>query len=147
MNTRKYYLAYGMNTNIRQMAQRCPAAQSLGKVKLHGHKLAFKTFCDAVKSPGDVMECALWSITDDCERALDALEGFPDFYGKKEVTVYYRNQPIKAMIYFMTDYYTGGYPSESYLSMVIEGYKEHCISGSYIIDAMEEVFDNEHYTG
>lgn len=147
MNTRKYYLAYGMNTNLEQMAQRCPDAKSLGKVKLRGHKLAFKTFCDAVKSPGDVMECVLWSITDDCERALDVLEGYPDFYGKKEVEVYHNNQKIRAMIYYMTDYYISGYPSESYLRMVIEGYHSHSISGSYISDAIDEVLQHEYHTG
>jgi len=64
-----YYLAYGMNTNLISMATRCPAAQSLGKVKLPGHKLSFKYFCDIESAVGQDMECVLWNITEACEQS------------------------------------------------------------------------------
>lgn len=136
-----FYLAYGMNTNLQQMAWRCPAARSLGKVTLHGHRLAFKNFCDAVKDSTSSMECVLWEITPECERALDALEGYPTFYGKKEVNVIFKGRKIRAMIYFMTDHYGKGFPSEHYLKMVSEGYIDHDISTEQIIKAIEEVED------
>jgi gamma-glutamylcyclotransferase (GGCT)/AIG2-like uncharacterized protein YtfP len=144
MKLTKFYLAYGMNSNLAQMAQRCPAARSLGRVKLYDHKLSFKTFCDAVPTSGSVMQCALWSITEDCEQALDRLEGFPDFYGKKEVEVMYQGKLIKAMIYYMTDFYRSGLPSESYLRMVTEGYLDHNIDFEQIYHALDEVTEYEH---
>ena len=134
-----YYLAYGMNTNLDGMATRCPQAESLGKVTVPGHKLAFKTFCDAVVSPKDSMECALWLITEQCEKNLDALEGFPDFYGKKEVEVEFKGKPIRAMIYYMTDHYGFGAPSEGYLNMVVEGYHSHNMPIMQIVQALEDI--------
>ena len=56
MYSKKYMLAYGMNTNLNSMRWRCPQARSLGKVTLKDHKLAFRTFCDAVNKPGATME-------------------------------------------------------------------------------------------
>ena len=121
------------------MAQRCPAAKSLGSVVLDGHKLAFKHFCDAVADPQSQMVCALWDITEDCERSLDALEGYPNFYGKKEVDVIYNGRKIRAMIYYMKDYYDYGIPSRSYLDMVVEGYRQHDMMISQIVEALEEL--------
>lgn len=135
----RYYLAYGMNTNKKQMARRCPRAQSLGAVKLSGYKLAFKHFCDAVVDQNSSMDCVLWSITPECEYALDLLEGYPDFYGKKEVTVRYKGKQIRAMIYIMTDQYDIGYPSEYYLNLVTEGYLEHGVGVEQIKHALEDV--------
>ena len=121
------------------MAQRCPAAKSLGSVVLDGHKLAFKHFCDAVVDSQSQMVCALWDITEKCERSLDALEGYPNFYGKKEVDVIYNGRKIRAMIYYMKDYYDYGIPSRSYLDMVVEGYNQHDMMISQIVEALEEL--------
>lgn len=134
-----YYLAYGMNTNLMGMAQRCPAAQSLGKVVLHNHKLKFRHFCDVEFVKGHSMECALWSITDACERSLDRLEGYPDFYLKKEVDVTWQNRKIKAMIYYMTDRYAPSFPSEHYFEMVLEGYKSHNMNLKPLYNAIDDV--------
>ena len=106
-----YYLAYGMNTNLSSMATRCPAAQSLGKITLPGHKLAFKYFCDIESAVDREMECVLWNITDDCEQSLDAMTG--------------RDQPAQ--------------PSESYLNMVTQGYSEHNINIMQLVTALEEL--------
>ena len=136
-----YYLAYGMNTNLEQMARRCPQAQSIGTVVLKGHRLAFKGCCDAVLDDKSEMECALWNITSDCERALDILEGYPDFYGKKEVTVYHNGRKIRAMIYFMQDSDRLGMPSESYLNMVVQGYVDHGMDVMQVYTALEDLTD------
>lgn len=134
-----YYLAYGMNTNLMGMAQRCPNARSLGKVVLHNHKLVFRQFCDAEFQKGHSMECALWYITDDCERSLDRLEGYPDFYLKKEVDVVWQNKKIKAMIYYMADRYAPSLPSEYYFDMVLQGYKSHGMHFKPLYNAIEYV--------
>jgi len=136
---RKYYLAYGMNTNLTSMATRCPAARSLGKVQLKNHKLAFKLFCDVVKQPDTSMECVLWSITDTCENSLDRLEGYPHFYKKKEVSVQHDSRLIRAMIYYMPSHYELGMPGQSYVDTVTAGYQEHNISTDQIIKALEEL--------
>ncbi len=135
-----YYLAYGMNTNLDSMQSRCPDAVSLGKVFLPNHELRFKHFCDIEYVPGSIMECALWSITDKCEQSLDRLEGYPDFYKKKEVAVSWKNKKIVAMIYYMSDkYHDYDFPSEYYFSTVIQGYKQHEMNLNAIYNALDHV--------
>ena len=97
------YLAYGMNTNIDQMASRCPNAISLGRVDIPDHRLVFRGVADIEVSVGDVLQTVMWWITDDCELALDMLEGFPTFYGKKyfDINISNRDHKDKAMIYQM----------------------------------------------
>jgi gamma-glutamylcyclotransferase (GGCT)/AIG2-like uncharacterized protein YtfP len=135
----KYYLAYGMNTNIGQMALRCPAAKSLGKVTVSNLKLVFKTYCDVVESIGDSIDCVLWAITESCEQSLDALEGYPMFYDKKTVCVKYDNKQIEAMIYFMTPGNDYMYPSPQYLRMVLEGYDSHGVEPDQVHNALNEL--------
>jgi hypothetical protein len=133
-----YYLAYGMNTNLKEMSRRCPFAKSLGKVVLENHKLVFKQFCDVVEEYDTYMECALWDITENCELALDILEGYPMFYNKKEVLVEFNGEVITSMIYFMQPNNSLSLPSKSYLNMVLEGYKSHNMNQGQIYTALEE---------
>jgi gamma-glutamylcyclotransferase (GGCT)/AIG2-like uncharacterized protein YtfP len=142
---RKYYLAYGMNTNLDSMKVRCPDAITLGVVLLEDHALNFKYFCDAEHKLGKSMECALWSITDKCEQSLDRLEGYPDFYLKKEVNVTYLNKTIQAMIYFMPEHNELDFPSEHYFNMVCEGYEQHNMNLDSIYAALKNVVKETNY--
>jgi gamma-glutamylcyclotransferase (GGCT)/AIG2-like uncharacterized protein YtfP len=135
----KYYLAYGMNTNIANMAARCPAARNLGKAVLKDHKLAFKHHADAVRSPGSEIECALWLITNSCEASLDILEGYPFYYNKKMVDADFNGTTVRAMIYFMTDNQNYGRPAEGYMNMMLDGYREHGMDTKQIYRAQGEV--------
>ena len=139
----RYYLAYGMNTNLEGMKNRCPAAISHGKVTLKNHKLAFRGVCDIVKTRGQDMECVLWTITEACEKSLDALEGYPYMYNKKMVQVDYQGKKINAMIYYMVDSSRLSLPSEYYLRMVAEGYKEHGVDEHQIPTALKEAINQE----
>jgi hypothetical protein len=73
------------------------------------------------------MEGVLWDITEDCERALDRLEGYPFYYDKVEVVVN-PSKPINnmsyivAMAYIMTSKGTEEAPSTGYEDCLIEGY-------------------------
>lgn len=135
----KYYLAYGMNTNIDSMKIRCPRATSLGSVILPNHTLRFKGCCDIDYTPGQDMECALWLISDECEFSLDLLEGYPYFYDKKTVTVNANSEKIQAMVYFMTPGHKLGIPSQYYLDMVVDGYHDHNMNVSQIESALSEI--------
>lgn len=138
----KYYLAYGMNTNLASMAQRCPNAVSLGKVVLADHMFKFKHHADAEYCQNQAMECALWSITEECERSLDALEGYPYYYDKKMVKVPWQGKYIEAMIYFMSSTFDmPNKPSQSYYDMVIQGYHQHEMSTGVVHMAYEETLN------
>ena len=131
----KLYFAYGMNTNTEEMAYRCPRARSLGKAVLLGYRLEFKSFATIVPDPKEQVEGVLWTITDTDESALDMLEGYPEFYDKKTVSVEHDNQSYIAMTYIMGPREQGYAPSDGYYSMVSEGYQTFGLSQQQLLDA------------
>jgi gamma-glutamylcyclotransferase len=131
----KLYFAYGMNTNREEMAYRCPNARALGRAILPGYRLEFKSFATIVPSPKESVEGVLWTITDSDESALDMLEGYPEFYDKKTVSVEHDNQSYIAMTYIMGPREQGYAPSDSYYSMVSEGYQTFGLSQHQLLDA------------
>jgi hypothetical protein len=131
----KLYFAYGMNTNREEMAYRCPTARALGKAVLPGYRFEFKSFATIVPSPKEQVEGVLWTITDTDESALDVLEGYPEFYDKKTVSVEHNNQSYIAMTYIMGPREQGYAPSDGYYSMVSEGYQSFGLSQRQLLDA------------
>ena len=142
------YLSYGMNTNIDQMASRCPGSVSIGRVDIPDYRLVFRGVADIEESVGDMLQTVMWDITDECELALDMLEGYPTFYGKKYVDVQVGSKTYQAMIYQMIgsrlDYSSpGGY----YQTMLEEGYQDHGLDLNQIYNAegFSEVEDTLDY--
>ena len=131
----KLYFAYGMNTNKEEMAYRCPGARALGKAVLPGYRLEFKSFATIVPDPKESVEGVLWTITESDESALDILEGYPEFYDKKTVSVEHDNQSYIAMTYIMGPREKGYAPSDDYYSMVSEGYQSFGLSQQQLLDA------------
>ena len=119
------YFAYGMNTNLAEMARRCPSARSLGAAQALNHQFEFKMFATVVPTVGVHTDGVLWDITDTCEQALDRLEGYPTFYDKKSVLVKHNGSIVRAMTYIMYPFEQLSYPSESYVQMLEEGYIAH----------------------
>jgi len=131
----KLYFAYGMNTNRDEMAYRCPRAVALGKAVLSGYKFEFKSFATIVPSPTEQVEGVLWTITESDESALDILEGYPEFYDKKTVSIEHDGQSYIAMTYIMGPREQGYAPSDGYYSMVSEGYQAFGLSQQQLLDA------------
>ena len=131
----KLYFAYGMNTNKEEMAYRCPSAVPMGKAILPGYRLEFKSFATIVPSPKESVEGVLWTITDTDESALDMLEGYPEFYDKKNVSVIHDEMDYIAMTYIMGPREQGYAPSDGYYSMVSEGYQTFGLSQRQLLDA------------
>jgi hypothetical protein len=130
------YFAYGMNTNLSQMAVRCPRARSLGSATLMGHEFRFARHADIIPNPEFVTHGVLWEITPDCELALDALEGYPTYYQKKMVRVFYNNKSVECMTYYMTGDLPDEYPSDGYLEMLMDGYQEHGVDNGQIYSSL-----------
>ena len=130
------YFAYGMNTNLSQMANRCPEAKSLGKAVLYGHEFRFARHADVVENPDYITHGVLWEITPDCELALDALEGYPTYYLKKIVNIFYNGQVVQAMTYYMTGDNPDEYPSDGYLEMLMDGYREHDLDNTQLYSSL-----------
>ncbi len=141
------YLAYGMNTNIDQMASRCSGSVSIGRVDIPDFRLVFRGVADIEYSPGDVLQTVMWDITPACEDALDILEGYPTFYTKKYIDVEINRKKYRAMIYQMVgDRLDYSHPSSYYQNMLEEGYQDHGLELNQIYeaegyDAIEDTLD------
>jgi hypothetical protein len=140
----KYYFAYGMNTNIKGMADRCPDAVNLGKCVLDGFALKFRLHADIERDPDASMEGVLWEITERCEMALDMLEGYPYYYDKVELIVKPqqlvngRLTHIRAMAYIMTNQVGLEAPGDVYSLCLREGYAENGLSTDLLEEAIQE---------
>jgi gamma-glutamylcyclotransferase (GGCT)/AIG2-like uncharacterized protein YtfP len=135
------YFAYGMNTNLAQMAQRCPRAVSLGKAVLYNHEFRFARHADIIENPEFATQGALWEITPECELSLDALEGYPTYYLKKMVNVFHNGKSVNCMAYYMTGELVDEFPSDGYLEMLFEGYREHNLDTRQIYESLH-LIDN-----
>ena len=117
--------AYGSNLNIAQMAQRCPAAEPLYRLRLQGWRLVFRGVADCIQEEGAVCYGGVWRITPACERALDAYEAVAS--GMYRRVFLKLKQPslgeARMLIYCMNS--TGIMPpSEYYLDVIREGYRD-----------------------
>lgn len=119
------YFAYGMNTNSQGMAQRCPAAVSFGRARLLEHRFRFSGPADVQRNRFCSVDGVLWDITDHCLQALDRLEGYPYYYGRKWARVELDGEVCEALVYYMQPGNRDAPPSSGYFSMVLEGYEEH----------------------
>jgi gamma-glutamylcyclotransferase (GGCT)/AIG2-like uncharacterized protein YtfP len=135
------YFAYGMNTNLGQMATRCPQAQSLGKAVLYNHEFRFARYADIIENPDFATQGVLWDITAECEKNLDALEGYPMYYLKKMVNVFHNGRVVNCMTYYMAGDIVDEFPSDGYLEMLFEGYKEHGVDTRQIYESLH-LIDN-----
>jgi len=124
-----------MNTNVEQMSIRCPTAVPIGKAVLLEYRFEFKSFATIVPSPKDLVEGVLWTITDQDESALDMLEGYPEFYDKKTVSIEHKDQSYIAMTYIMDPKEHGYGPSDGYYSMVSEGYQSFGLNQKQLLEA------------
>ena len=136
-----YYFAYGMNTNLDSMAQRCPGSFCLGAAQLEGYKFVFRQHADVeLGGPDDQVEGVLWRLgTYDLE-SLDAFEGFPHYYLRCKAWVHSDEIGwVKAWIYTMADQDYSAEPAESYVSMCREGYLQNRVSTKQIDEALEQL--------
>jgi gamma-glutamylcyclotransferase (GGCT)/AIG2-like uncharacterized protein YtfP len=133
------YFAYGMNTNLDQMAGRCPGATSLGPAQLDNYEFVFRTHADIAKTPGSVCYGVLWDIDPEHLRALDALEGYPHYYTRFRVRINLGDQSVYALTYQMNDQSYLQEPSVGYLQMVTEGYQQNGVPTDQIDRAINMV--------
>jgi gamma-glutamylcyclotransferase (GGCT)/AIG2-like uncharacterized protein YtfP len=117
--------AYGMNTNPKEMARRCPQARSLGHARLVNHSFRFAQYADVEPQSGSFVEGVLWEITEECLRALDQLEGYPVYYNRVVSSVVHESRTYHALVYRMQPGRRDYGPTRDYYRLVTEGYQAH----------------------
>lgn len=141
--SKRLYVAYGSNLNIKQMKYRCPTAKLYGTGILEGYELQFKgypssAFATIAPKADSSVPVAVWDIKPNDEKSLDRYEGYPTHYFKEDVTVNLGDEEVSAMVYIMNQRMTFGLPSTMYYNTVLTGYKDCGLDTSALETALKE---------
>jgi len=147
--TQFLYFAYGANTNVSGMSQRCPQAQSLGSAQLLDHDFMFATHANVQPRSGQRVWGVLWLITAECLHSLDMFEGYPHYYQRYlALTKRGRFNLCYAWVYAMTHDPYHSPPDLRYFNLVKQGYEEHNLDTKVLFDSytksLEAHDDQEH---
>ena len=143
----KYYIAYGSNLSVRQMAVRCPEARVAGKAVLKDWKLVFKLHATIEPAEGFEVPVLIWEISDRDEEHLDAYEGFPGYYIKRDLEVKMtdmkgkRPRQVTAMVYIMTEGRAVRMPMKGYVDVLAEGYERFGFDLGILRQALRDTSD------
>ncbi len=134
------YFAYASNMNHAQMKERCPGGRFLKPAVLSGYRFVYDGYSVArqgataniVNSGVDRVLGALFEITEKDRLELDAYEGYPKAYDRKDVEVRDgEGKAYKAMAYFRTGRALGK-PHPDYEKVVLEGAKDCGLPEDYV---------------
>lgn len=127
--SKRYYIAYGSNLSVAQMAHRCPEAKVAGMAALKDWKLVFRTHATIEPCEGRVVPVLIWEISQRDERNLDRYEGYPSYYYKQDMDITMTDldgknpQEIAAMVYIMAEGHKQMVPWQNYYDVLAEGYE------------------------
>lgn len=128
MARERYYVAYGSNLNLEQMAYRCPQAKIVGTGMLKNYELQFRGTpgrAHATVEPceGKAVPILLWTLHAQDEQSLDRYEGYPSYYKKTICSVQVNDTVYEAMLYEMQPGQALNSPSPRYFQIIREGYE------------------------
>ncbi len=130
------YFAYGSNLNHFQMKRRCKDSIFLKKINLKNFRLTFRSkyrAADIEPKKNSIVPGALFEISKSDEKKLDIYEDFPKLY-KKFYFFYYKK---KVMTYIMVNKSPFRFPTERYLNVIKEGYKNCNLDISYLTKSLK----------
>ena len=130
------YFAYGSNLNHFQMKRRCKDSIFLKKFELKGYRLNFRSqykAADIERKKNSIVQGALFEISKSDEKKLDIYEDFPILYNK----IYFKYYNKKVMTYIMNKKTTFRYPSEKYLNVIKQGYRDCKLDNKFLIKALK----------
>ena len=117
------YFAYGSNLNHFQMKRRCKDSIYLKKINLKDFKLTFRSkfrAADIEPKKNLIVRGGLFEISKSDEKKLDIYEDYPILYKK----YYFNYYGKRVMTYTMVRKSSFKFPTERYLNIVKQGYKD-----------------------
>lgn len=141
--SKRLYIAYGSNLNIRQMKHLCPTAKLYGTGEIENYELQFKgqpnsAFATIAPMEGASVPVAVWEIQPRDEKSLDRYEGYPSHYFKQNVPVQLDGEEVNAMVYIMNLKMRFGLPTPYYYQTVHEGYNDCGLNTAVLDRAVKE---------
>ncbi|MEY4565534.1 MAG: hypothetical protein RLY14_504 [Planctomycetota bacterium] len=151
--TTMFYFAYGSNLNEENFHQWCERHRFtniqldyVAHAELPDHELAFT--CESHSRGGGVLDVrprlgqcvpgVIFQVNEEAIAALDAKEGAPTWYERKYVKVINGiGDFVPVLTYVVSDSKRQKYvkPSDSYLKIVQQGYRQHRINGRKLMAA------------
>lgn len=137
----RFYIAYGSNLNLGQMARRCPTAEIVQTAYLRNYRLMFRGKGTAVatveKHKGSKVPVLIWKLQPSDEHNLDIYEGYPHLYRKEMFKVTVIEKRINAMVYIMNEaLHPYGTPSCSYFETIRQGYEDSGFDANILRNAV-----------
>ena len=147
MKNKKYYIAYGSNLSVEQMADRCPDAKIAGQAVLAGWELLFRGCATIAPNPKKNTPVLVWEISERDEGNLDLYEGYPNYYRKEDLNIELlreRAEPemVTAMVYIMENDFGRRSPSRYYYKVLHDGYKAFHFPMHILEGALKECMGN-----
>jgi len=131
VSNRVYYFAYASNLNRRQMSERCPDSKPKFIATLPNHKLIFAGWtrkwrggAASIKpTKGEKVIGAVYEVSESCLAKLDECEGSK--YRRRPVTIFTEfGESVEAVTYIMREQSEEEQPSQEYLTVIQQGYKD-----------------------
>ena len=132
------YFAYGSNLNHFQMKRRCKDSIFIKKYDLKGYRLNFRSkyrAADIEKKKNSKVVGAIFEISKSDEKKLDVYEDFPILYTK----IYFKYYNKKVMSYIMVRKSKFRYPTEKYLNVIKQGYKDCNLDKNCLRNALKNI--------
>lgn len=152
----RFYIAYGSNINLEQMAIRCPTAKVIHDTYLRNWRLMFRGKGTAVatieKHKGSKVPVLIWQLQPNDEHNLDIYEGYPHLYRKEMFRATVNGRRINAMVYIMNKaLHPYGTPSRSYFETIRQGYESSGFNINIlryaVLDSVWEAYLADKYEG
>ena len=129
------YFAYGSNLNHFQMKRRCKDSKFIKKYNLKNFRLTFRSkyrAADIEIKKNSIVTVGIFEISKNDEKKLDIYEDYPILY--KKIYLEYYNKVL--MTYTMVKKTEFRYPTERYLNVVKQGYKDCKLDQKYLKKAL-----------
>jgi len=128
-----YYFAYASNLNKKQMSERCPMARPVSAVTLHHYRLVFSGWSRQWRGGvasiqpfrGEKVMGAIYELSEEDMKRLDRYEDCPASYNRINVRVNKEfGEMIEAVTYIRAGRAEDNKPSEDYLAVIQQGYRD-----------------------
>ncbi len=131
------YFAYGSNLHHYQMKRRCKDSLFIKKINLKNFRLTFRSkyrAADIEPKKNSLVPGGLFEISKSDEKKLDVYEDYPILYRK----YYFNYYGKQVMTYIMTKKTSFRFPTERYLNVIKEGYKNCGLDKKYLMKAIQD---------
>ena len=132
------YFAYGSNLHHFQMKRRCKDSLFIKKIKIKNFRLTFRSkyrAADIEPKKNSIVQGGLFEISKSDEKKLDAYEDYPILY-KKFYFIYYGK---KVMTYSMVKKSEFRFPTDRYLNIIKQGYKDCNLNIKYLKKGLSNI--------